>query len=414
MNVRAERLTLSLNDVFERIENENLTVLLNKEFVVQSMENARQERGNLYPFVSFDASQVRIKAPSGSFGSGFPPFNQGIAGLSANVSLLDPILLATYEAAKRGVKVSEKNLEFVLQEILNAVGGVYYAHLRNEDRFKVIEANIERAIALLELAQSRLDAGVATQIDVTRAETRVAIEEQAKLQQETVVFNSELLLKQILNLDFEDELVLEVLATSRQTQEKKDVSFETIQQQRSDFQREVFLLEQNKLEQRAANWQRFPSIKLFGGYGYGTDVLLDGNEKNAWNVGISFSIPLFDGLKIESRKQIVKSRVRAQEHVINDLKNKISSEVRLAIQDSESRGLQIAVAQKQKSLADEELTLARIRYEEGVADNREVIDAQNNLAQAEDNLVDGVYLYNLARIELARAKGDVRNILRDR
>lgn len=414
MNVRGETLVLSLDDVFKRIEKENLTVLLNKEFVVQSMENARQERGNLYPSLSFEASQNRIKAPFGTFGSGSPPFNQSSAELSASVSLLDPTLLATYEAAKRGVKVSEKNLEVVLQEVLNAVGEVFFAHLRNEDRFKVIEANIERATALLELAQSRLDAGVATQIDVTRAETQVAIEEQAKLQQETVVFNSELLLKEILNLNFEDELVLEALTTSPQTSGKKDVSIEAIEQQRSDFQREVFLLEQNKLEQRAANWQRFPSIKLFGGYGYGTEVILDGNEQDSWNIGISFSIPLFDGFKIESRKQLAKSRIRAQEHVIRDLKNKISSEVRLAIQDSESRGLQIAVAQKQKNLAEEELKLARIRYEEGVADNREVIDAQNNLAQAEDNLVDGVYLYHLARIELARAKGDVRNILRDR
>ena len=414
LNLRGETLVLSLDDVFERIEKENLTVLLNKEFVVQSMENARQERGNLYPFVSFDASQGRTKAPPGDFGSRFPPFNQGVAGLSANFSLLDPTLLATYEAAKRGVKVSEKNLEVVLQEILNAVGGVFFAHLRNEDRFKVIEANIERASALLELAQSRLDAGVTTQIDVTRAETRVAIEQQAKLQQETVVFNSELLLKQILNLDFEEELVLEAPTISSEASEKKTISFETIQQKRSDFQREVFLLEQNNLEQRAANWQRFPSIKLFGGYGYGTEVLLDGNEQDTWNVGISLSIPIFEGFKIESRKQFVKSRIRAQKHVISDLKNKISAEVRLAIQDSKSRGLQIAVAQKQKNLAEEELELARIRYEEGVADNREVIDAQNNLAKAEDNLVDGVYLYNLALIELARAKGDVRNILRDR
>jgi outer membrane protein TolC len=278
----------------------------------------------------------------------------------------------------------------------------------------VIEANIERATALLELAQSRLDAGVATQIDVTRAETRVAIEEQAKLQQETVVFNSELLLKQILNLDFEEELVLEAPTISPEVSEKETISFERIQGKRSDFQREVFLLEQNELEQRAANWQRFPSIKLFGGYGYGTEILLDGKEKDTWNVGISLSIPIFEGFKIESRKQFVKSRIRAQKHIISDLKNKISTEVRLAIQDSKSRGLQIAVADKQKNLAEEELELARIRYEEGVADNREVIDAQNNLAQAEDNLVDGVYLYNLALIELARAKGDVRNILRDR
>jgi outer membrane protein TolC len=49
-----------------------------------------------------------------------------------------------------------------------------------------------------------------------------------------------------------------------------------------------------------------------------------------------------------------------------------------------------------------------------VADNREVVEAQNRLAQAEDNLVEAVHQYNLSRVELARARGDVRTILAER
>jgi len=60
------------------------------------------------------------------------------------------------------------------------------------------------------------------------------------------------------------------------------------------------------------------------------------------------------------------------------------------------------------------LRLARQRYQQGVADNREVLDAQNRLAFAEDNLVDAVFLYNLSRLELARARGDVRGILAEK
>ena len=59
----------------------------------------------------------------------------------------------------------------------------------------------------------------------------------------------------------------------------------------------------------------------------------------------------------------------------------------------------------------EELRLARQRYQQGVADNREVVEAQNRLAIAEDNLVEALYQYNLSRLELARAKGDVRTVL---
>ena len=59
-------------------------------------------------------------------------------------------------------------------------------------------------------------------------------------------------------------------------------------------------------------------------------------------------------------------------------------------------------------LSEEELELARIRFIEGVADNRDVTDAQAALAAANDELVEAVYFYNLSRLELARSRGGVR------
>jgi outer membrane protein TolC len=65
-------------------------------------------------------------------------------------------------------------------------------------------------------------------------------------------------------------------------------------------------------------------------------------------------------------------------------------------------------------LAEEELRLAQQRYRQGVADNREIVEAQNRLAVADDNLVEAVYQYNLSRVELARARGDVRTVLSEK
>jgi outer membrane protein len=62
-------------------------------------------------------------------------------------------------------------------------------------------------------------------------------------------------------------------------------------------------------------------------------------------------------------------------------------------------------------LAKDQLQLAQQRYKEGVADNREIIEAQNQLALADDNAIEARYRYNLSRVELARAKGEVRDVL---
>jgi outer membrane protein TolC len=71
----------------------------------------------------------------------------------------------------------------------------------------------------------------------------------------------------------------------------------------------------------------------------------------------------------------------------------------------------ITRAQTLLDLAQQQLRLARARFEQGVADNREIVDAQNQLAIAEDNLVEANYQYNLSRVELARSRGDVRTVL---
>ena len=72
-----------------------------------------------------------------------------------------------------GVQVAQASYSVVVQTVLADVAASYFANLRNLRRLDVFDANIARARALLELARNQLQAGVATQIDVTRAEAQV-------------------------------------------------------------------------------------------------------------------------------------------------------------------------------------------------------------------------------------------------
>jgi outer membrane protein TolC len=71
----------------------------------------------------------------------------------------------------------------------------------------------------------------------------------------------------------------------------------------------------------------------------------------------------------------------------------------------------LKVAKDGLELADNELTQARRRYDAGVANGLEVTDAQTRLARARDNQIAALYGYNLARIDLAQAMGNVRSIV---
>jgi outer membrane protein TolC len=91
------------------------------------------------------------------------------------------------------------------------------------------------------------------------------------------------------------------------------------------------------------------------------------------------------------------------------LKAQISLDVRLALDALKSAEDQVQVAKEGLDLAGNELAQARRRYEAGVTNSIEVTDAQTRLERARDNQTAALYLYNVARIDLAQAMGKVRS-----
>lgn len=414
--VRAQA-PLTLDAALERVENVNVNVLLSREALVQAMEAARRQRADLIPSVSASVSQRRSESASVSetFKGRGTPTNRSDARLAGSVALLSPQQIVEYRAANIGVEVAELDVRQTQQSVLATVAQTYFAHLRNIKRIDVLDANIRRANELVRLARNQVDAGVATQIDITRAESQLAIAEQSRLQQDTVVYQSELSLKRLLDLEVAAPLRLDDFVV-RRIEEQAAAEGE----ERTAFERRVDLLrlrrqiEQTEEQLRAVRFEQIGSVSLSGDLGYVNTELFDGDAQRSWGAGLSYSVPVFDGARNRISRRVLLSQIRSQEYRLRQQELLISSEVRLALQDARSRDAQVTVARKSLQLAEEELQLAQRRFEQGLADNREVIDAQNRLAQSSDNLNEAIYLYNLSRVELARVRGDVRRVTEER
>lgn len=413
----AEPATLTLEQALASVERVNVNVLLGRETAAQALEAVRQQRASVLPNISASAQQRRSQGVSIAtvvVASGRPA-SRFDALVSGNYALFDPELLSAVKASKVGVEVAQANYQSIVQTVLADVAESYFAHLRNLRRLDVLDANIARARALLDLARNQFNAGVATQIDVTRAEAQVAQAEQARLQQVTVLFQSELLLKRLLDLDLAGSMKLENFVVQRANPSLFAFSEQkTAFEKRADFLAAQKALEQTKVNVRTATYQRLPGLSLTGNYGVASANFDDDNKQEQWAIGLGVSVPVFDGLRAGADRRVALSRQRAQEFRVRNLELQISSELRLAVQDAGSRNAQIEVAEKSLRLAQEELRLAQQRYQQGVADNREVVEAQNRLAIADDNYVEAIFQYNLSRVELARSKGDVRAVLAEK
>ena len=408
-----EPIALTLADALTAAEQTGLDVLIGRETVAQAVASAVRERSGLLPQVTLDATQRRNRSAS----VGGALVSSGVnswfdAQLNGRLDLLDPERIATYQAATYAIAVAKLGQEQLREVVLATVANTYFTHLRNLQRIEVLDANTGRARSLLQLAQNRFNAGIATQIDLTRAEAQLAIDEQARLQQDTVVQASELGFKRLLALDLGRPLQLAAFNLRRTEPSADPASLEEVAMAlRMDLQGARKLLEQNEVEVRAARYGRLPTLAAIGSYGYASTELLNGNETRVWSGSLALSVPVFDSARSRALTNIALSRRRAQELRVQNLHSQIAAEVRLARQDAASRLAQIRVAEKGYRLAEQELALAERRFNQGVADNRELVEAQNRLAAAGDNTVEAVYNYQLSRLELNRVLGRVTAIL---
>lgn len=413
----AEPATLTLEQALASVEGVNLTVLLGREVAVQAGEFANQVRAGVLPNVTLLAQQRRANTvtvvgnttPSGVLANRFD------GAFSGSYNLLNPQQLVALRSARVGVEVARADYQATLQLVLTSVAQAYFGHLRNLRRLEVLDANIALARSLFALAQKQLDAGVVTKIDVTRAEAQLEQALQARLQQETDDYQSELALKRLLDLPPASPMRLADFSVRRTGGGLLALGDEkTAFERRVDWLRAQKAVEQSQLDVRAAKFELLPSLALSGEWGTAAANFDDRDKKEAWFAGATLSVPIFDGLKSNADRRAALSRQRGQEMRLHNLELQISSELLLAQQDANSRDAQVTVAGKSLELAHEQLRLAQERYRQGVADNLEVVTAQTSLAVADDNFIEAVYQYNLSRVELARARGDVRTVLAEK
>ena len=291
---------------------------------------------------------------------------------------------------------------------------LYFTQLRDLRSIEIAKGNLGREQALLELASQQYEAGAAVKIDVTRAEVRVATERRALMEAETEVESSILELKSLLDIDLNQEVRLDntiIEGIHAPLSIKRYGSLEALTQLRPELQSQQQVLKQAELTKLAAAWQRLPTVELFADWGYDSGKAFDNEEGEAWLVGLRATLPLWEGGRIAAEKREAAAALRQNEYEMRYLRNRIEREFKFSIIEMDARYAQIEIASDEVRLGRDEVEQALERYREGLADNRELIDAQNRLAGAERSHLRAIYLYGLSRLAFARSIGAVERVL---
>jgi outer membrane protein TolC len=180
-------------------------------------------------------------------------------------------------------------------------------------------------------------------------------------------------------------------------------ALESAPEQRADYHSSYALVRAAEDTVKAAQAQRHPTVEVTADYGdVGTTL---NNSHGTFSFVASASINLFDGRRIEGAIVQAKAALKQRQDELADLRAQIAYQVRTAFLDIRTAADQVKVANDNLDLANQALVQARDRFTAGVTDNIEVVQVQESVASANDQLILALFAHNSAKVALARALG---------
>jgi outer membrane protein len=340
------------------------------------------------------------------------PFNSVDVRVKVTQSVLDFSNIRRYQASRAAMRATAHDRGNTDDSVSATVAKAYLAALRADADMEAYQANVALAEAVLKQSENQKNAGTGTGIEVTRAKVQLSNEKQRLLAVQNERSKAYLQLLRAMGLNLATELEL----TDKLSYEPTDaISVEQAQAEalknRPDIKAQAEREAAARLNANSVKLERLPSLVAYADYGTtgvngDTVALLPTRD-----YGFALRVPIFDGGRRDARRAETASQFRQERVRTNDLHEQIELDIRTALDSLHSAEEQLKVAEEGLTLSDSELTQARRRYEAGFASNLEVTDAQTRLERARDNRIAALFGYNVARIDLGRAMGNVRRMI---
>jgi outer membrane protein TolC len=288
--------------------------------------------------------------------------------------------------------------------VVQATASAYLQIIADASRTESIRSQVETSQALYDRAVDQQNAGTAAGIDVLRSQVELKQQQQRLLAQQNQFDKDKLALSRVIGLPPGQEFNLsETAPFSPLTSMTQDQALTAALLQRPDYQSYRARVRAAEETVKAAHGERYPTAEVTGDYGDVGATLAASH--GTFSFVASAKVNVFDGGHISGDTIQAKAALKQRQDELADLAAEIDYQVRAAFLDIRTAADQVAVARDNLDLANQTLAQARDRFAAGVSDNIEVVQAQESVATATDNVIASLYAHNLAKVGLARALG---------
>ena len=333
------------------------------------------------------------------------PFNYFDLRANLSQSLFSLKALENHRAATERLKMAQFNIKDARELVVLAVGNSYLESIAAAARVETTEAQVKSAQALSDKAADQQKAGLTPAIDALRSQVELQTRQQQLIQARNQLAKSILSVARIIGLPLGQQFVLTEKAPYQALAPLPvEAYLERAYLGRADYQAAQSQVRSAEIAKKAAQAGRYPSVDLNANYG---DIGVTPGESNGtWQVIGGVNIPIFAGNRVHADVLEADAQLKTARSQLGDLRGRIDYEVRSAVLDLNAAAQQVEVARSSVDLAEQTLAQSQDRFTAGVADNLEVVQAQEAVAAAHESYIDSLYAHNLAKVELAYAIGD--------
>jgi outer membrane protein TolC len=406
-----QALDLSLDDAIQRGLKANLGVILSGTQTQSARGQRLSDLQALLPSVDASAKETVMQSDLAAEGlriPGFPtvlgPFGYTDIRGSLSWSLVDIKSLRTYLAARHNFASAQFSAQDAEDMVVLTVGNAYLLALADESQVSSVEAQVKTAKVSLDQAVANHQAGIAPLLDELRSRVDSQTLDQQLIVARNALEKDKLALARTIGLPLAQKFTL-ADKVPYAAYDRPEVSA-AIQQALAGRKDLAAMAEQTKaaVEQRkAATADRYPTLKFNGDYGViGTTLA---HSHGTEDVSGTISVPVFREFALRGEAETAQAQLDTQQAQLSDKSAQVNADVRDALLDIASTAKQVEVAKSSVELAGEALSEAQQRYANGVSDNLAVSQAEQSVAQANDQYVTSLYRHNVAKLSLARALG---------
>ncbi len=409
-------LELSLKQAMERALNSNLGVIESGQNTRAAHAEHLRSLNALLPNVSARISdaleQVNLRAqglkitlPGISIPTLVGPFNVADARAYLSQEVFNWSDIKNWKSTSETEKALQYSYKSSRDLVVLTTGSSYLVVISDMAAVDSIRAQVKTAQTLYENDVDQNKAGIIASIDVLRARVQLQTEQQRLIAAENQLAIDKLTLARVIGLPNGQEFRLtDSIPYAPLEGITVEEALKKAYSTRPDYLSTKAQVRAAELIRQAAAAENYPSLSTAANSGdIGSPNF--GTSHGTFSFAVTLNIPIFQGTRVRADTLAADSALEQRKAELADLEGRINDEVRTAFFNLQSSSNLVTVAKSNIDLATQTLAQAQDRFSAGVADNLEVVQAQESVASANQSYITSLYSFNLAKISLAEAVG---------